>query len=82
MSGTRPDDRRPGTRDFLERQSRELEQFLYDGVDKTTASRCPSCCGRRVDAIREFKVQTNLYSARTRPQFRRRGGRGLQVGHE
>jgi hypothetical protein len=63
MSGTRPDDRRPGTEIFSNGNREGSNNFLYDGIDNN--ERLTLSIGLRpaVEAVREFKIQTNLYSA-------------------
>jgi hypothetical protein len=63
MSGTRPDDRRPGTEIFSNGNRENSNNFLYDGVDNNDRLTLSIVLRPGVDAIREFKVQTNLYSA-------------------
>ncbi len=63
MSGTRPDDRRPGSEIFSNGNRENSNNFLYDGVDNNDRLTLSIVLRPGVDAIREFKVQTNLYSA-------------------
>ncbi len=63
MSGTRPDDRRPGTEIFSNGNRENSNNFLYDGVDNNDRLTLSIVLRPGVEAIREFKVQTNLYSA-------------------
>jgi hypothetical protein len=63
MSGTRPDDRRPGTEIFSNGNREGSNNFLYDGVDNNDRLTLSIVLRPGVEAIREFKVQTNLYSA-------------------
>src|SRR5262245_15153055 len=63
MSGTRPDDRRPGTEIFSNGNRENSNNFLYDGIDNNDRLTLSIVLRPGVDAIREFKVQTNLYSA-------------------
>lgn len=63
MSGTRPDDRRPGTEIFSNGNREGSNNFLYDGIDNNDRLTLSIVLRPGVDAIREFKVQTNLNSA-------------------
>lgn len=63
MSGTRPDDRRPGTEIFSNGNRENSNNFLYDGIDNNDRLTLSIVLRPGVDAIREFKVQTNMYSA-------------------
>ncbi len=63
MSGTRPDDRRPGTEIFSNGNREGSNDFLYDGLDDNDRLTLSIVYRPGVDAIREFKVQTNLFSA-------------------
>ncbi len=63
MSGTRPDDLRPGTELFVNGNRENSNNYLYDGVDNNTRLTLVTVMRPNVEAIQEFKVQTNLYSA-------------------
>ena len=63
MSGTRPDDRRPGTEIFSNGNREGSNDFLYDGIDDNDRLTLSIVLRPGVEAIREFKVQTNLFSA-------------------
>jgi hypothetical protein len=63
MSGTRPDDRRPGTEIFSNGNREGSNNFLYDGVDDNERLTLSITLRPAVEAVREFKIQTNLYSA-------------------
>ncbi len=63
MSGTRPDDRRPGTEIFSNGNREGSNNFLYDGVDNNERLTLSIVLRPAVEAVREFKIQTNLYSA-------------------
>ncbi len=63
MSGTRPDDRRPGTELFSNGNREGSNDFLYDGTDDNERLTLSITLRPPVEAIREFKVQTNLFSA-------------------
>ena len=63
MSGTRPDDRRPGSEIFSNGNREGANNFLYDGVDNNERLTLSIVLRPAVEAVKEFKVQTNLYSA-------------------
>jgi len=63
MSGNRPDDRRPGTEIFSNGNREGSNNFLFDGVDNNERLIQLIVIRPSVEAIREFKVQTNMYSA-------------------
>jgi hypothetical protein len=63
MSGTRPDDLRPGTELFVNGNRENSNNYLYDGIDNNTRLTLVIVMRPNVEAIQEFKVQTNLYSA-------------------
>jgi hypothetical protein len=63
MSGTRPDDRRPGSELFSNGNREGANNFLYDGVDNNERLTISIVLRPAVEAVREFQVQTNLYSA-------------------
>ena len=63
MSGSRPDDRRPGTEIFSNGNREGSNNFLYDGIDDNERLTLSIVLRPAVEAVREFKVQTNLYSA-------------------
>jgi hypothetical protein len=63
MSGTRPDDRRPGSEVFTNGNREGSNDFLYDGVDNNDRLTLSIVLRPPIEAIKEFKVQTNLYSA-------------------
>ena len=65
QSGTRPDDRRPGTEIFSNGNREGSNNFLYDGADNNERLIGLITLRPAIEAIREFKVQTNLYSADT-----------------
>ncbi len=74
-SGARPDDPRPFSSLFVNGVRESSNNFLFDGVDNN--DRIHTTIGVRpsVDAIEEFKVQTNLYSA----EFGRNAGAIVNV---
>ncbi|MFN7918976.1 MAG: TonB-dependent receptor [Bryobacteraceae bacterium] len=63
QSGTRPDDRRPGTEIFSNGNREGSNNFLYDGVDNNERLIQLIVLRPAIEGIREFKVQTNMYSA-------------------
>ena len=63
QSGSRPDDRRPGTEIFSNGNREGSNNFLYDGVDNNERLIQLIVLRPAIEAIREFKVQTNMYSA-------------------
>ena len=65
QSGTRPDDRRPGTEIFSNGNREGSNNFLYDGVDNNERLIQLIVIRPSIESIREFKVQTNLFSADT-----------------
>src|SRR6202453_2899139 len=63
MGGTRPDDRRPGSEIFSNGNREGDNNFLFDGVDNNERLTLSITLRPAVEAVREFKIQTNLYSA-------------------
>jgi hypothetical protein len=63
QGGTRPDDRRAGSEIFSNGNREGDNNFLYDGIDNNERLTLSVTLRPAVDAIREFKIQTNLYSA-------------------
>ena len=63
MSGTRPDDRRPGTEIFANGNREGSNNFLYDGIDDNERLTLSIVLRPAVEAVQQFKIQTNLYSA-------------------
>src|ERR1035437_8545896 len=63
MSGTRPDDKRPGSEIFSNGNREGDNNFLYDGIDDNDRLTLSIVLRPPVEAVREFKVQTNLFSA-------------------
>jgi hypothetical protein len=63
QSGARPDDRRPGTEIFSNGNREGSNNFLYDGVDNNERLIQLIVLRPAIESIREFKVQTNMYSA-------------------
>ena len=67
MGGTRPDDRRAGNEIFSNGNREGDNNFLYDGIDNNERLTLSITLRPAIDAVREFKIQTNLYSAERRP---------------
>ena len=63
MSGTRPDDKRPASEIFSNGNREGDNNFLYDGIDNNQRLTLSITLRPAVEAVREFKIQTNLYSA-------------------
>ncbi len=63
MSGTRPDDLRPGSEIFANGNREGSNNFLYDGIDNNERLTLSITLRPSVEAVREFKIQTNLFSA-------------------
>ena len=63
MSGTRPDDLRPGTELFVNGNRESSNNYLYDGIDNNDRLTLAIIVRPAVEAIKEFKIQTNLFSA-------------------
>ena len=63
MGGSRPDDRRPGSNIFSNGNREGSNNFLYDGVDDNERLTLSIVLRPAVEAVQEFKIQTNLYSA-------------------
>jgi hypothetical protein len=63
MSGSRPDDRRPGTEIFSNGNREGSNNFLFDGIDDNERLTLSIVLRPAVESVREFKIQTNLYSA-------------------
>jgi hypothetical protein len=63
QSGTRPDDRRPGTEIFSNGNREGSNNFLFDGTDNNERLIQLIVLRPSIESIREFKVQTNMFSA-------------------
>src|SRR5215475_9802618 len=63
MSGSRPDDLRPGTELFVNGNRESSNTYLYDGIDNNDRLTLAIVVRPAVEAIKEFKIQTNLFSA-------------------
>src|SRR6266567_8089589 len=62
-SGTRPDDMRPGTELFSNGNREQSNNFMLDGVDNNFRRNGLITLRPPVEAVREFKIQTNLFQA-------------------
>ena len=62
-SGTRPDDKRPASEIFSNGNREGENNFLIDGVDDNERLTLSIVLRPPVESVREFKIQTNLYSA-------------------
>src|SRR5262245_51810106 len=65
-SGTRPDDMRPGTELFSNGNREQSNNFMLDGVDNNFRRNGLITLRPSVEAVREFKIQTNLFQAEQR----------------
>ncbi|MEO8736168.1 MAG: TonB-dependent receptor [Edaphobacter sp.] len=63
MGGGRPDDRRPASNIFSNGNREGDNNFLYDGIDNNERLTLSIVLRPAVEAVQEFKIQTNLYSA-------------------
>jgi outer membrane receptor protein involved in Fe transport len=63
MSGTRPDDLRPGSELFSNGNRENSNNFLMDGIDNNERLTLSITLRPSVEAVREFKIQTNLFAA-------------------
>jgi hypothetical protein len=63
MSGTRPDDLRPGSEIFANGNREGSNNFLFDGIDNNERLTLSIVLRPSVEAVREFKIQTNLFAA-------------------
>src|SRR5262245_55885465 len=63
MSGARPDDLRPVTELFVNGNRESSNNYLYDGIDNNDRLTLAIVVRPAVEAIKEFKIQTNLFSA-------------------
>ncbi len=63
MSGTRPDDLRPGSELFSNGNREGSNNFLFDGADNNERLTLAITLRPSVEAVREFKIQTNMFSA-------------------
>ncbi|MCC7235396.1 MAG: TonB-dependent receptor [Bryobacterales bacterium] len=63
MSGTRPDDLRPGSELFANGNREGSNNFLIDGIDNNERLTLAIALRPSVEAVQEFKIQTNLFAA-------------------
>lgn len=63
MSGNRPDDLRPGSEIFANGNREGSNNFLWDGIDNNERLTLSIVLRPSVEAVREFKIQTNLFTA-------------------
>lgn len=63
MSGTRPDDLRPGSELFANGNREGSNNFLIDGTDNNERLTLAIALRPSVEAVQEFKIQTNLFAA-------------------
>lgn len=63
MSGTRPDDLRPGSELFANGNREGSNNFLMDGTDNNDRLTLSIVLRPSVESVREFKIQTNLFAA-------------------
>lgn len=63
MSGNRPDDLRPGSELFSNGNREGSNNFLYDGADNNERLTLAITLRPSVEAVREFKIQTNMFAA-------------------
>ena len=62
-SGTRPDDMRPGTELFSNGNREQSNNFMLDGVDNNFRRNGLITLRPSVEAVKEFKIQTNMFQA-------------------
>jgi len=63
MIGNRPDDLRPGSEIFANGNREGSNNFLFDGIDNNERLTLSIVLRPSVEGVREFKTQTNLFSA-------------------
>ncbi len=63
MSGTRPDDLRPGSELFSNGNRENSNNFLMDGIDNNERLTLSITLRPSVEAVQEFKIQTNMFAA-------------------
>jgi hypothetical protein len=63
MSGTRPDDLRPGSELFANGNREGSNNFLIDGTDNNERLTLAIALRPSVEAVQEFKIQTNMFAA-------------------
>jgi hypothetical protein len=75
MSGTRPDDRRPGSEIFSNGNREGSNDWFYDGVDNNERMNLSVVLRAPIEAISEFKVETNMAGS----ELGRNSGAGIDV---
>jgi hypothetical protein len=63
MNGSRPADLRPGSELFSNGNREGSNDFLMDGVDNNVRLNFAISLRPSVEAVREFKIQTNMFAA-------------------
>jgi hypothetical protein len=63
MSGSRPDDLRPGSEIFANGNREGSNNFLLDGIDNNERLTLSIVLRPSVESVREFKIQTSMFSA-------------------
>ncbi len=63
MSGRRPDDLRPASELFANGNREGSNNFLMDGIDNNERLTLAIVLRPSVEAVREFKIQTNMFGA-------------------
>ncbi len=63
MSGSRPDDLRPGSELFANGNRENSNNFLMDGADNNERLTLSITLRPSVEAVREFKIQTSMFEA-------------------
>ncbi|MBC8165097.1 MAG: TonB-dependent receptor [Bryobacteraceae bacterium] len=63
MSGSRPDDLRPGSEIFANGNREGSNNFLFDGIDNNERLTLSIVLRPSVESVREFKIQTNMFTA-------------------
>lgn len=63
MNGTRPADLRPGSEIFSNGNREGTNNFMMDGVDNNVRQNFAITLRPSVEAVQEFKIQTNLFAA-------------------
>ncbi|MEP7367410.1 MAG: carboxypeptidase-like regulatory domain-containing protein, partial [Acidobacteriota bacterium] len=63
MNGTRPADLRPGSEIFSNGNREGANNFMMDGIDNNVRQNFAITLRPSVEAVREFKIQTNLFAA-------------------
>ena len=63
MSGTRPDDLRPGSELYANGNREGSNNFLIDGTDNNERLTLAITLRPSVESVQEFKIQTNMFAA-------------------